>query len=142
MVTPQDLVDQAESFAAVAGAQSGEQLDFSPSSLATVDSLLDQWLHLAEVYAGAEPPDLTPFVMPTAAYTGEVLRRALGGEWIIPEEPGSHPYLVLGGQLQVNAVHLVEQILRQRASLSLWETYQTLARVLSTGSTFGQATRQ
>ncbi len=140
MATPQDLVDQAESFAAVAGAQGGEQLDFSPQSLATVDSLLDQWLHLAEVYAGVEPPDLTPFIMPTAAYAGEVLRRALGGEWIIPEKPGSYPYLVLGGHLQVNAVHLVEQILRHRAPLSLWETYQRLARMLSTGSTLGPAT--
>lgn len=131
MCAPEDLVRLAESFASSVSEQSGERLDLSPASLAIVDSLLDQWLHLAEVYAGAEPLDLTPYVMPTAAYAGEVLRRALGGGWIVAELPGAPPYLVVGGKLRLDVVQMVEQIYRRSRPPSLWDMYQAIERELS-----------
>lgn len=131
MWTPEELIRLAESFASSVSAQSGERLDFSPASLAIVDSLLDQWLHLAEVYAGAKPLDLTPSIMPTAAYAGEVLRRALGGEWTVAEPPDAPPYLVVGGRLQLDVVQMVREIYGRSRPPSLWDMYQTIQRKLS-----------
>jgi hypothetical protein len=126
------LATQAAAFAAAASAQSGEQLDFSPESLATLDNLLDQWLHFAEVYGGEKPLDLSPYAASVAAYAGTVLQRALDGEWVVPAEPGSQPYLRFGDTLNIDVLSIVEQSLARSQRLSLWETYLALKRRLAT----------
>jgi len=124
------LARHAAFFAAAASAQSGERLDFSPESLAILDSLLDQWLHFAAVYGGAERPDLSPYVVPAAAYVGTVLQRALRGEWVVSEEPGGRPSLVFGDAAHLDVLSLMEQILSGSVRPCLWDMYLVLERNL------------
>jgi len=130
MESAEDLVRLAETFASSISDLSGEHLDFSPGSLAALDSLVDQWLHLAEVYAGAEALDLSAYALPTAAYAGEVFRRALGGEWYISEAPSAPPHLVLAGRFRLDVVQLVERFYRRASPPSLWDLYQAIEREL------------
>lgn len=108
---------------------SGEQLDFTPASLTTLDALFAEWRDLASVYGGAEPPDLTGFAEPVAAYLGMVLIGTLGGVWEdAAATPGQGPTLVLDGRTRVALVPTVLPALIGRAPL--FDQYQALVAEL------------
>ncbi len=98
----------AHEFAERVREATGQELDFSLESLAVLDDLLDQWLHLAEVYGGEQPQDLTALAQPLAAYVGETLRMAFGGRWI---ERTGRPVLQLGEVVDLELLPLVRVIL-------------------------------
>ncbi|HUZ01350.1 MAG TPA: hypothetical protein VMU89_13450 [Thermomicrobiaceae bacterium] len=100
-LTAEELRGDAELFATTVGAQVGETLDFSPSSLATLDAVVGQWLDLAGTYGDDRPPDFDAFATPAAAYLGEVLIRALGGHWVTESGPGRMvtPHVLIIGRV-------------------------------------------
>lgn len=79
---PTDWTALATTFRERVREATGHDLDFSLESLALLDDLLDEWLHLAEVYGSDRPHDLSELEGPLVAYVGETLRRAFGGHWV------------------------------------------------------------
>ena len=120
------LPSLAISFADALHAQSGEQFDFSLASLARLDSVLDEWVHIAMVYGGAEPLDLQGYVGATLAYVGETLRRAFGGHWEqLPTR--NWPVLTFPNGQQLDLEPLVTGVLRGALS----PAFASLPRLLT-----------
>ncbi len=74
--TPQNAAEHAELARQVAHEEFDEQLDYSPASLERVDLQVES---LREDGLTAEDAAEALFVL--GCYLGEVMRRALGGEW-------------------------------------------------------------
>ncbi|MCM8747204.1 hypothetical protein NET03_11790 [Thermomicrobium sp. CFH 73360] len=107
----QDQSRLAREFAERVREATGQELDFSLDALVVLDDLLDEWLHLAEVYGGERPQDLTELAQPLAAYVGETIRLAFGGRWI--ERPGG-PVLRLAEAVDLELLPLVQAILTRQ----------------------------
>jgi hypothetical protein len=106
-----DWTALATAFAERVREATGQDLDFSLDSLALLDDLLDEWLHLAGVYGGDRPHDLSDLELPVLAYVGETLRQNFGGNWI--ERPGG-PALRLAYTVDLDLRPLVRAILSHR----------------------------
>lgn len=133
--TRQELADYAEQFAAQIADQTGEQLNFSPSSLTTLDAVIGKWRDLASIYAGQSGQDATNlavFTAPMAAYLGEIFVRNLRGAWETnppPDVPiGTH--IVLAGQLRVNVFKKARDVLAGLERPTLAPYYATIASLI------------
>ena len=73
---PADLTRLADRFARDAPKVFGVTLDFSPQSLMIVDQIVE-----TKFRRGKEAKATTP--IPFAAYVGEVIRRNIGGRWVL-----------------------------------------------------------
>lgn len=133
--TRQELADYAEQFATQIADQTGEQLNFSPTSLTTLDAVIGKWRDLASVYAGQSGQDTTGlavFTAPMAAYLGEIFVRNLRGVWETnppPDVPiGTH--IVLAGQLRVNVFKKARDVLAGLEQPSLSPYYSAIASLI------------
>ncbi|HLI52648.1 MAG TPA: hypothetical protein VKU87_12690 [Thermomicrobiaceae bacterium] len=133
--TRQELADYAEQFASQIAEQTGEELNFGPSSLATLDAVIGKWLDLASVYAGQsgqEDAGLAVFTAPMAAYLGEIFVRNLHGVWETnppPDVPiGTH--IVLAGKLRVNVFKKARDVLAGLERPTLSPYYSTIANLV------------
>ncbi|WP_448575964.1 hypothetical protein [Thermomicrobium sp.] len=104
-------VKLASDFADRVVGMTGQKLDFSLASLAVLDDLLDEWLHLSRVYGSERPDDLSNLEFPLVAYVGETFRRAYGGTWI--ERP-TGPVLRIAQTIELDLRPLVQAILAQQ----------------------------
>lgn len=86
----------------------GQQLDFSLESLATLDDLLDEWLHLSVIYGGERPAGLDHLTLPLVSYVGETLRRAFGGTWVTRDD---RPLLAFRPNITLDLFPLVQRTL-------------------------------
>lgn len=110
--------------------QFGETFDFSPASLTSLDSSIDQWLAFSETYRGDKPDEVLSMALPLAAYVGEVIRRALGdAEWVTTEEDGqiAPPHVKLANGVRVNVMKKSIQTLTGADSPSFAGYFQTVA---------------
>jgi hypothetical protein len=80
----------------------GLELDLTPSSLEVLDRVL------LSLHWGDEVEPLEPTVRLLGAYAGEVIRRAIGGEWQGPTEMWRYPS-VRAGDVSVNPVGKVHK---------------------------------
>ena len=101
----------ASHFADRIAEMTGQKLDFSLASLAVLDDLLDEWLHLSRVYGSERADDLSGLVLPLVAYVGETVRHAYGGTWI--ERP-TGPVLRIAQTIELDLRPLVQAILAQQ----------------------------
>ena len=101
----------ASDFADRVAEMTGQHLDFTLASLAILDDLLDEWLHLSQVYRSERPDDLSRLVLPLVAYVGETLRHTYGGTWI--ERP-SGPVLRIAQTIELDLRPLVQATLAQQ----------------------------
>jgi hypothetical protein len=99
----------------------GVELDFGPASL----SVLDHMLRSFHWEAGVEP--LEPTVLLLGAYAGEVIRRAIGGEWQGPTEMWRYPS-VRAGSVSVNPVAKVHKQITRGSGDELAPLLEQLSR--------------
>lgn len=71
----------ARSFAEMLSQQTGEPVELSPGALPLLDDWIDRFLVTAEVYRGAEPPDLSAAIESVALFVGTILTRSLRARW-------------------------------------------------------------
>jgi hypothetical protein len=84
----------------------GVELDLSPDSLEGVDDILRR-LHWTE-----DPPILKSTCMILGAYVGEVIRKNLGGDWVM-KEGGRYPTLHKDGAITDPVSKVLKQISKQ-----------------------------
>ncbi|MCS7050773.1 MAG: hypothetical protein NZL87_04080 [Thermomicrobium sp.] len=105
----------------------GQHLDFSLRSLALLDDLLDEWLHLAQVYGSERPHDLSEFTLPLLAYVGETIRQAFGGSWI---ERSGAPVLRLTDTTELDLAPYVRAVLSSQQPPAFARLVHALERAL------------
>ncbi|MDW8059670.1 MAG: hypothetical protein RMK01_06305 [Thermomicrobium sp.] len=122
---PFDWSALAATFAERVRDATGQELDFSLESLALLDDLLDEWLHLGEVYGSDRPHQMSELELPLVAYVGETLRRSFGGSWV--ERP-SGTVLRIAHAVDLDLRPLVRAILAYQHPPSFARLAEALAR--------------
>lgn len=122
-----DWTQLAQQFAEEVRESTGYELNFTSASLAVLDDLVDEWLHLAEVYSGERPQELDHLTLSVLAYVGETLRRSFGGTWVAGAQ---QPKLLFRSVIQFDLYELVQQILRREHPPAFARLAQALEREL------------
>jgi hypothetical protein len=127
-----EIISTAERFAASMNQQFDTQFDFSVESLVRLDGWLDEWIDMAEAYAGDRREEIVPIAFSVAAYAGEVIRRSLEDvTWITEAQEGEMPppHLLIQNKVRVNLMKKSIQYLTRTERPSFAGYYQTVAEL-------------
>jgi len=110
---------------ALAKEQFGVDLDFSPESLKALDGALKQE-YLED--GSLDEEDIEAVSISLGAYIGEVVRRHIGGEWQIADEPPSPRLVDVPGFDWLDPIGRVEKRLLEGEAASLFDWFQSIRR--------------
>jgi hypothetical protein len=105
--------------------QFGVDLDYSPESLRALDGALKQE-YLED--GSLDNEDIEAVSISIGTYIGEVVRRHIGGEWQITDEPPSPRLVDVPGFEWLDPIGRVEKRLVEGEAASLFDWYQSIRR--------------
>ena len=122
-----DFQREAGEFCLVALERFGLELNYSPETLAELDSLIDT------EFGTGSADDNAALIVQMGSYVGEVVLRAFGGSWRADEELFHSPAIIIEGRLQARTFPLsrVWQRFEYGDEKSLVAYYDELTRTVA-----------